>query len=820
VSLNAFVKDTLDITTEVFPKGHNTDSMGNFVWLPLYPSNDELGLGIAEGRTVFIDDSGNPYTDQYDFLKLVERVREDTFSNFITKYKLPIKEQAEPTAEVLESGTADLSKVRACSFMKHCENNAANLPEPLWYAWITNAIHCRGGREYIHEYSSQHPGYSQRETNWKITHALRDSGPMTHVVIGILGYKCDCAGKFKSPISQSTYIDVQAEAVRLAALADLDEKSAGIKQLVRYISKLEPIDEALARGVVRKKLKLPESIFKKPDTVQVLAKGTDYSKDSLTEILEMMKFGGAEDVERAMAVYQWFKAHENAQYFADENGRHYIYLQHKLIPIAEQSNDFQALLLRTGEISIVTQFGRIVTQVMRATAHSQGRRIHRNVWLETKESELTIYLNLKNEQNQLLKISPESCTLIDNGDECERVLMLDTQEDKLKLIQFLQLNDEGLKAALDTAEDLVVRHIPCIDHEKWFAYAWRLSYPLYDFTTMHLTLRAQGKQSEGKSTACKVLTLSLYGEMYENNNTVASLYSDACMNPLIVEDNLENRRFYSETGHADFYLSAATGGGKQKRDTSTDSGLVIEKIRSLLLCNGIESIAKSEQTSRMMLIECNRSKYNSGYTSAVLLDIKRHRDEMLSANYILTQRVLRRMRDGDWGKIQERLLRDSPDHPKSRMYEQHLSIMILYLEEMFRAMGKRENVWDLLKEWMESQKDSAVTEIIQSDPIIQVLDIIKDSAWKQMEYDDMYGSDEGKRERSQVIKLDVRTLLSNVSFGREAFSIRGKAGELLSAFSLAYEKHLGKSFPIDKSIIDNFSGHTTPSCLLQHHHRN
>jgi hypothetical protein len=74
--------------------------------------------------------------------------------------------------------------------------------------------------------------------------------------------------------------------VRLAALVDLDEKSAGIKKQVRYVIKLDPIDEALARGVVRKKLKFSESIFKKPDTVQFFAKGTDYSIDRRTEIFE------------------------------------------------------------------------------------------------------------------------------------------------------------------------------------------------------------------------------------------------------------------------------------------------------------------------------------------------------------------------------------------------------------------------------------------------------------------------------------------------------------------------------------------------------
>jgi hypothetical protein len=680
--------------------------------------------------------------------------------------------------------------------MKHCEENAQKLPEPLWYAWITNAVCCKGGREYIHQYSSKYPGYSKRETNRKITHALRDSGPMTHAVIEKShGYKCTCPEKFKSPISRATYIDVQVECNRLSTL-DEEEKSIGVKKLVRYINKLDSVDKALAKAHVKKILNLDSSIFKETASPE---ESRDCSKD-LTEVLGSLRVRGADDVSMAMGVYSWFRDHDKAQYFTDENSRHYIYVNRKLIPIGEESNDFQALLLRAGEISVATQFGRIVTQVMNASAHSDGKRIRKNTWLETKESELTVFLNLKNEENQLIKLTPSECRVIENGNEAEGVLMLNTQEDKLKPIHFLPLNDQELKEALGKCEKFVVNHIPCIEHEKWFAYAWRLSYPLYDFTTMHMTLRAQGKQSQGKSTACKVLTVSLYGEMYENNNTVASLYSDASVNPLIVEDNLENRRFYSETGHADFYLSAATGGGKQKRDTSTDSGLVIEKIRSLLLCNGIESIAKSEQTSRMMLMECNKDKYNSGFTSAVLLDLKRHRDEMLSANFILTQRVLKRMQDGDWEKTQQRLLHDYPDHPKSRMVE-HLSIIILYLEEMFKAMGSEKQAWELVRKWMDSQKDTAVTEIIESDPIIQALDIIRDSAWKQWAYDDLNFGDEGKRERTQVIKLDVRTLLSTVTFTKDTFTVSGKAGELLSAFSQAHDRHLGKTFPIDKPVI-------------------
>ena len=77
---------------------------------------------------------------------------------------------------------------------------------------------------------------------------------------------------------------------------------------------------------------------------------------------------------------------------------------------------------------------------------------------------------------------------------------------------------------------------------------------------------------------------------------------------------------------------------------------------------------------------------------------------MLSAGFILTQRVLKRMRDGDWLKTQQRLVEEYPGHPKERMFE-HIAIMILYLEEYFRASEMDKNVWKLVQEWMKSQKE-------------------------------------------------------------------------------------------------------------------
>jgi hypothetical protein len=800
IALNSFVKNVLGISTEVFPKGYNSDSIGNMAWLPLYPITDTHGMGTAQNRTVFVEPTGSTISDQFQYLQSIQRVTEAAFDAFASEYKLPVDE-VQNVALGCEGDTldADLEKVRACSFMKHCEDNASTLSELEWYPWITNAIRCTGGREYIHQYSSSYPGYSKVRTDKKIAHALRDTGPMTHETIAsVTGFKCDCAEKFKAPVSRSTYIDVQAEAKRLVSVVDLEERSKGIRTLVRYINRQEPIEKELYKQVIKSVLKLNASIFE-----EVNQKGRPASPGDLKSMLSSLKQRRADEVEMAKAIYSWLRDEKKAQYFTDDNSRHYIYINQKLIPIETESSELQSLLLSHADVSTAAQFGRVVIQVMNASTHAEGKRIERNTWLETKRRKLEVYFNLKNGRNELLKISPDACTVIQNGGVADEVLMLDTLEDKLKPIEFIRHDDAQLKAALMKCGSLIVNHIPCVAHEQWFAYAWRMSIPLYDFTTMHLILRAQGGPGMGKSTACKLLTKSLYGEIYENKNTVASLYSDASINPLVVEDNLESKAFYVETGHADFYLSAATGGGKQKRDSSSGSGLIIEKIRSLLLCNGIESIAKSEQTSRMMIIECDKKVHASGYTSGILLDLELHRNEMLSAEFVLTQRVLKRMQDGDWHTWQKTLEEKYADHPKSRMFE-HLAIMIMYLEELFKATSSGLNVDALLKEWMEAQKISATTEIIESDPIIQALDIIRESAIKQDEYDAIHlGDDNPYKERNQVIKLDVRTLLcKRMEIAQDSFVIAGTAGQLLSALSTAVKVHLnGGRFPYTKAKV-------------------
>lgn len=89
-----------------------------------------------------------------------------------------------------------------CEFCKYCRDNAKNLSEPEWYAFVTNMSLAMDGNAFVHEISKPYPKYSETETDDKIRHALKENKPHTCEYIktrlGFAGCK-DC--KVKAPIA-------------------------------------------------------------------------------------------------------------------------------------------------------------------------------------------------------------------------------------------------------------------------------------------------------------------------------------------------------------------------------------------------------------------------------------------------------------------------------------------------------------------------------------------------------------------------------------------------------------------------------------------
>jgi hypothetical protein len=90
--------------------------------------------------------------------------------------------------------------------MRHCRDDAATLPEPEWYAWLSILARCRDGERNAHEIGSAHPGYSAAETSDKFRRAMTETGPRTCPAIREMCSACaGCplgapAGPITSPV--------------------------------------------------------------------------------------------------------------------------------------------------------------------------------------------------------------------------------------------------------------------------------------------------------------------------------------------------------------------------------------------------------------------------------------------------------------------------------------------------------------------------------------------------------------------------------------------------------------------------------------------
>ena len=94
-----------------------------------------------------------------------------------------------------------------CAFIKHCVEEAGNLPEQYWtFGTIGILSYTVEAPEIVHRYSNEHTDYSYKETQYKINHFQESSlGPTTcEKIQDKCGdeYCLDCPynGKIKSPI--------------------------------------------------------------------------------------------------------------------------------------------------------------------------------------------------------------------------------------------------------------------------------------------------------------------------------------------------------------------------------------------------------------------------------------------------------------------------------------------------------------------------------------------------------------------------------------------------------------------------------------------
>ncbi|MYL85232.1 DUF927 domain-containing protein [Desulfovibrio aerotolerans] len=122
-----------------------------------------------------------------------------------------LKSKSNAPAQRKQFPLADYAKiVSGCTWLRHCVEDAASLPQPEWYAALSVVGRCLDGHAKAHDLSMAYPGYSAQETDKKIADAVNNAGPRTCVDIRtncggeMFCSVCSYWGKVTSPILLGT----------------------------------------------------------------------------------------------------------------------------------------------------------------------------------------------------------------------------------------------------------------------------------------------------------------------------------------------------------------------------------------------------------------------------------------------------------------------------------------------------------------------------------------------------------------------------------------------------------------------------------------
>jgi hypothetical protein len=147
-----------------------------------------------------------PVMVRYEVIEEGRRYNPSDFEEFLA-IEADSELKAHVQGEAPATPTAEFARIlNGCSWMRHCKDDAATLPEPEWYRMLSIVGRCKDGARIAHDLSRQYPKYTEAETTEKLKQAMGASGPATCAFIGTdLGQAqhcrdCEHQGKIKSPV--------------------------------------------------------------------------------------------------------------------------------------------------------------------------------------------------------------------------------------------------------------------------------------------------------------------------------------------------------------------------------------------------------------------------------------------------------------------------------------------------------------------------------------------------------------------------------------------------------------------------------------------
>jgi hypothetical protein len=387
----------------------------------------------------------------------------------------------------------------------------------------------------------------------------------------------------------------------------------------------------------------------KEDCVENLEKEKNDCLYGVAKALTVKKGNPKErEIRRAVSVCQDWLLKNGARFYKTGNGEPYVYYGRKIYWVDSTSRirkrAWNALVLRLTGLIPSKPLGKAFMDAFASETFTKGKKLDPLKYLHTDILNHTIYFNLNNEENEIVKITPEGVEVLVNGENEDGIFL----EPSPNMIPLKFNPDVEVSKGIVELKSKVFNQLSCKPGGKSLAFNWFSAFLLKDFASTIPILHFNGGTSSGKTTATKLISTLLFGKEQQKVSTIAANYAEAVRQPAMFLDDIE-------TGNATqafikYLLVSTSGITNEKRTLGTDSDVTQERVKCMNVISGIEPLCPEmpEIVNRVMTIPFSEKERKKGFFDEVhiLETIKHSRNDMLSTIMKMTTKALEDIKDG------------------------------------------------------------------------------------------------------------------------------------------------------------------------------
>lgn len=438
--------------------------------------------------------------------------------------------------------------------------------------------------------------------------------------------------------------------------------------------------------------------------------------------------------QRRIAMIIWDSFKMRGLFFVVEN-KVMLFFGHKIYTI-DDNTEFRALVHRECGLNATSTLYKFIKAELEALCFNQGEHMNQFSWIhrEREGDKISLYSNMKDKENRILKLCDGDIKLIENGVNDDKVLL----QPSGKMEPFTYDAAVDVPNVLGDLKRIFLDSMSCEMYQRYFLLAHSFAPFFIPFTKAKALVKCEGGAGSGKTTGARFAGLLMMGKDIIGKVSTAAAYSMGSREPMMVFDNIENHNLNLE--FLDFLLLVSTGATRDKRSQGSDSGTVSEELNTIVWITGIEPFSKPELINRTFTIKFD-PKYrrkDKALMDDLMEELLEKRDPILSALLqVLAREVL--------PTIQERrrhwvnhIRNTFPNHSKSRM-DEYIATLMCLIEALLPYLPLQRAANDfipdgknhaahILEKWLAYQDTITGQAESESNQVLEALNRFRDSA--------------------------------------------------------------------------------------------